>query len=859
MKHRLILLAVSLAFMVSMMAGFFPRQALAAPDYFYASNQYDAIQGPNPYAQGDQPANATFEKVAQMGNGIYVAKNEPENDNAGGTCWPAIQTNSKDYSGDTNGKLYLECGYPDKSDPQGSKKNIAIGSAADNPFQQGQNGQQNGDNSGPPTCESNGSGFSLSWILCPIIEGMANAVDGIYNNIVQPLLETQPINLNDPGNDPTHTYQIWSNFRIYGDIFLVIALLVVVFGESIGGGLIDSYTAKKVLPRLLVAAILVNISIYIVALAVDLTNIIGNGIASLIQAPFHTAACSGQHSLANGSSCFALNINGSTGDLGVAALVGGGIWAAATFAELLEFLLVFFLIPAFLTFLAIMVTVLLRQGLIIFLILISPVAFALYCLPNTEQYFRKWWDLLFRTLMIYPIIAISFALANVLSVTIDSTTSGITKTFADFVSIIALFVPLFMIPFSFRIAGGVLGRFHEFATSARQRGQEAVKGNANDPNSWRNRVRRNLAAASAEHNVSGAGAVAQIPRLGDLRRPRSWNAQRRSRLAAARNMYQSMYGKQGQGYAMYEANSQDSNVTGDLAKYGSGEESRRAAYADADSARTDIERSFSSGSIDATQRAEQLRAVDSNLEQRLFSSAAADKIGRSPQMRRMALMNPATIGYEMDEGQAGWDQATSIMRDISGGDEGTYRSMVNEFQYVAKTAAGRPDLSRATDGKPQSLAQAWGTGQLYQMGSAKPRAIRSFGHEFLQQYQEASRQPMTEDVQQRITDAGRFYLEQETLAQNATGAVRDAAMANIKDFQAAGIEKALDVDAIHGGGTKPVRAPNPSTGKIETTTAKISLRDLSKEGMRGYDRDPNRLAEGASGGATPPPPTGPTK
>jgi hypothetical protein len=131
--------------------------------------------------------------------------------------------------------------------------------------------------------------------------------------------------------------------------------------------------------------------------------------------------------------------------------------------------------------------------------LISPVAFALYCLPNTEQYFRKWWELLFKTLLIYPLIAVMFALANVLSVTINSTTSGPIGTFADFISIIALFVPLFLIPYSFRLAGGVLGKFHDFATSARQRGQEAIKGNANDPSSWRNMTKRKLSNRNLAH------------------------------------------------------------------------------------------------------------------------------------------------------------------------------------------------------------------------------------------------------------------------------------------------------------------------------------------------------------------------
>jgi len=83
---------------------------------------------------------------------------------------------------------------------------------------------------------------------------------------------------------------VWSSFRLYGDIVLVIALLVIVFGEAIGGGVIDAYTAKKVLPRILIAAILINLSIYIVAALEDIVNIVGSGLDSLIRLPFQNAA-----------------------------------------------------------------------------------------------------------------------------------------------------------------------------------------------------------------------------------------------------------------------------------------------------------------------------------------------------------------------------------------------------------------------------------------------------------------------------------------------------------------------------------------------------------------------------------------
>ncbi|HXR50333.1 MAG TPA: hypothetical protein VN778_04885, partial [Verrucomicrobiae bacterium] len=222
-----------------------------------------------------------------------------------------------------------------------------------------------------------------------------------------------------------------------------------------------------ILPRLLIAAVLINLSIYLVALAVDITNVVGNGVEALIEGPFKNAGA------------FKLHIGGAAGDVGMGALLGsaGLIWKLSLAPALLEFLAFVVVLPAFLTFIAILVTVILRRGLILFLILISPVAFALYCLPNTEQYFRKWWDLLLRTLIVYPIIAAAFAIGNVLSVTMSSTSSGlIDGTLAQLLGIIALFVPLLLIPYSFRLAGGFLGRAHDAVTSVRDRAHKATEG-----------------------------------------------------------------------------------------------------------------------------------------------------------------------------------------------------------------------------------------------------------------------------------------------------------------------------------------------------------------------------------------------
>lgn len=345
-------------------------------------------------------------------------------------------------------------------------------------------GQQNG--SQTVTCEA-AEGAILAWLFCPIINGLAHAVAGIYSGFVEPMLKVDPIPTSNTGPN-AYIFQIWQNFRVFGNIFLIIALLVIVFGQSIGGGAIDAYTARKVLPRLLIAAIAINLSIYIVAFAIDVSNIVGAGVASLIQQPF------------GNTNNFNIILGNGAGAAGLLAIVGGSIWAWALGGALVEFIFVFVLLPAFFIFIAILVTIVIRQALIIFLVLVAPVAFALYTLPNTEQYFRKWWDLLFRTLLVYPIIMVTFAIANIMSVLISKSGNGAGQNsfLAQILSIIVLVIPLVAIPYSFRLAGGLIGKLHDVVTNYGKRSAEAVKGNQNDPQSWRNRTRRNLGARNAQ-------------------------------------------------------------------------------------------------------------------------------------------------------------------------------------------------------------------------------------------------------------------------------------------------------------------------------------------------------------------------
>lgn len=369
-------------------------------------------------------------------------------------------------------------------------KVIAANASDDNPNNDNNNsGGTNGLSEDNPTCET--SGNPMTWIMCPIFNGVADFSDWMFRNMVEPLLRVSPVST-DPADG---SFQVWSSFRLYGNIFLVISMLVIVFGQAIGGGLIDAYTAKKVMPRILIAAILVNLSIYIVALLVDITNIVGAGIGQLMTAPFGDA---GQFkfspSAATGAGVGIITLGGGS----IAAFLTGvlfigsaGIGAAASFLAL------FVLMPAVLGIVGAFLTLVIRQGIILTLILVSPVAFAMYCLPNTEKFFKKWWEYLTKALLVYPIIIVMFAIADILAVTIQKAngfgngpllTQVPANTLAALVAFVAMFLPLVLIPWAFKLAGGLIGSVVGVLQGQQSKLAEAIKGNPNDPNSARRRA-----------------------------------------------------------------------------------------------------------------------------------------------------------------------------------------------------------------------------------------------------------------------------------------------------------------------------------------------------------------------------------
>ena len=102
----------------------------------------------------------------------------------------------------------------------------------------------------------------MGWLGCSVTEKTASAVDWLYERI-EGILVIKPVTM----EDSSPIYQIWKYCLTLANIVFVIFLMVVIYSQLTGWG-ITNYGIKKALPKLIVVAILVNLSFLICSLAV---------------------------------------------------------------------------------------------------------------------------------------------------------------------------------------------------------------------------------------------------------------------------------------------------------------------------------------------------------------------------------------------------------------------------------------------------------------------------------------------------------------------------------------------------------------------------------------------------------------
>lgn len=284
----------------------------------------------------------------------------------------------------------------------------------------------------------------IGWIMCPIIRGSNGMVVSIYSLMQKHFLN---IKADEIFQQDKPAFKTWSGFRDMANVFFVIVLAIIIFSQVSGVG-ISNYGIKKMLPKIIVFAILVNISWYISVIMIDISNIVGHTLFEWL-----TGDGSWQYSSDSQQDDSPVEqILGGTAVLGVgtAAAITGVLAAGSS--------ILLFLFSAALALIMMVFILLVRQAAVIVLVVISPLAFVAGILPNTEGFFRKWAKFLKNMLMIYPICSLVVGGAIFVSNLLYSNeTSPLLKVAYGLLPILSLFTIVAIIKSILSIIDGLTG------------------------------------------------------------------------------------------------------------------------------------------------------------------------------------------------------------------------------------------------------------------------------------------------------------------------------------------------------------------------------------------------------------------
>ena len=135
--------------------------------------------------------------------------------------------------------------------------------------------------------------------------------------------------------------------------------------------------------------------------------------------------------------------------------------------------------------LAVVITLILRQVVIMGLVILSPLAFVALLLPNTEKLFKTWWSVITKALVMYPLIMLLFAAGKIFGAIISTVPGSGTADVAikSLLGFLAYIAPMALIPFSFKISGGGIGGAGGAMRGGIGKGRKTALGSEHNPRS----------------------------------------------------------------------------------------------------------------------------------------------------------------------------------------------------------------------------------------------------------------------------------------------------------------------------------------------------------------------------------------
>lgn len=352
----------------------------------------------------------------------------------------------------------------------------------------------------PETCYDQVKG--IGWLVCPTTGVLAEAVDSIYS-IIEKMLIVQPIST----DSESPIFIVWQYVRDLTNIVFIILIIVVIYSQLTGVGF-DNYNIKKILPKLIITAILINLSYLICSALVDTSNIIGASLRGFFENIESNINASGDAMVTWGGLAAALTSGGAIAGFAISA--SGGLGA-----------FIWVLLPAILSAaLAILVgfiTIAMRQAVVALLVMIAPLAFVCYMLPNTNKWFTKWKDIFASMLIFFPMFSALFGASHLAGWALIAKAQQDGSYPMLVLGMAVQVVPLFLCWSLMKMSGSVLGQVSN-KLSGLANGINAKARAAADDRRDTARARKLAEASTRNFNpVSGASWSAFLRRQQALR------------------------------------------------------------------------------------------------------------------------------------------------------------------------------------------------------------------------------------------------------------------------------------------------------------------------------------------------------
>ena len=276
--------------------------------------------------------------------------------------------------------------------------------------------------------------FGFGFLLCPGQNLLNLIIDFLYG-IIENILDWRLLETNG-----SQIKSYWEKFLSIANVILVIAFLVIIYSTATSDGL-SNYDVKKMLPRIVILAIVINISFYVCAAIVDLCNIAGRGVMALL-----ISTSPGGEGLGLGEKIGTVVSNVATGVAGGIAGVVAGVILFVSIGP-----------PAVLALIVIILALIFRGVALTMMVIISPIAIALYLFPSAamNKWHVKWRDAFIKMLLVYPMFMAVWGGSKLISSVTASTQNPIIGFITSLICTIAPAVAI--IPL-FKMSGDVMGK-----------------------------------------------------------------------------------------------------------------------------------------------------------------------------------------------------------------------------------------------------------------------------------------------------------------------------------------------------------------------------------------------------------------